>query len=62
MIFVVDYTVKDTNKNSSFYNLLIDRKVKFDSLQEAIKFIRNIDHKYNDKVKLVGKPTIERAA
>jgi len=62
MKFVVDYTIKHTDKSSSLYNLLIDRKVKFSTLQDAIKFVKTIDDKYNDKIKLVGKPSIERAA
>ena len=62
MKFVVDYTIKHTDKTSSLYNLLIDRKVKFNSLQDAIKFVKTIDNKYNDQIKLVGKPSIERAA
>lgn len=62
MKFVVDYTIKDTDRGSSLYNILIDRKVKFNNLQDAIKFIKTIDEKYSDRVKLVGKPVIERAS
>ena len=49
MKFVVDYTIKHTDKSSSLYNLLIDRKVKFSTLQDAIKFVKTIDEKYKDR-------------
>lgn len=50
-MFKVTYTVK----NETGY--LVDKSKKFDMLQEAFKFVREL----KNNSKMVGKPTIERS-
>lgn len=49
-MFKVTYTVKNEN------GYLVDKAKHFNMLQEAFKFIREL----NGNSKMVGKPTIER--
>lgn len=49
-MFKVTYTIK----NESGY--LVDKKKNFEMLQEAFKFMREL----NNNVKIIGKPTLER--
>jgi len=47
-MFKVIYTVKDKN------GFLVDKSRKFDLMQDAFAFIREV------KANIIGKPTIER--
>lgn len=49
-MFEVAYIIKDVN------GYIKEQKTKFYTLQEAIKFVRNL----NFNMKLIGKPSIER--
>ena len=49
-MFKVSYIIKNEN------GYLVDKSKNFDMLQEAFKFVREL----NSSSKLVGKPTIER--
>lgn len=49
-MFKVTYTIKNEN------GYLVDKSKTFDMLQEAFKFVREL----NSNSKMIGKPTIER--
>jgi len=54
-MFEVVYMIKDPN------GYIKEQKAKFEMLQDAIRFVRNLTHNNFTGVKLVGKPSIERA-
>lgn len=60
-MFEVFYNVKHYEKSSNLYGLLIERKAKFDSLQDAIKFVRSIKGMKKNGIEVIGMPAIERA-
>lgn len=49
-MYKVTYTVKNED------GFLIDKSRKFDLIQEACKFIRELNH----STKIIGRPTVER--
>lgn len=58
--FKVFYTVKINDRTSNDFGLLLDKTVKFSSLQDAIKFVRTVQNVNKTNIGLVGKPAIER--
>ena len=57
----VQYTIKNLNKASLNYNVLMEKTIKFNSIREAKLFIYQIDTK-NPDCKVIGKPVIYQAA
>ena len=53
-MYKVTYTVKDTD------GFLVDKVKKFDVMQDACKFIRELVNR-SASLKLVGRPMVERA-
>ena len=57
--YTVKYTVKHCDPMTpSLYGLLIDRKARFDTLRDAVKFAREIRGVTKNGVVVVGNPEI----
>lgn len=54
----VSYNVKDTKKDSFYYGLLVERNKKFETLEDAMKFVASMKIT-KDGLKVVGTPVIE---
>jgi hypothetical protein len=53
-MFEVAYMVKDVN------GYIKEHKAKFEMLQDAMRFIRNLNQNNYNGFKIIGKPMIER--
>jgi hypothetical protein len=58
--FKVTYDIKHINKTSTLNGLLTPETCKFDTLQDAIKFVRVMHGRRTNKYEVVGMPVIER--
>jgi hypothetical protein len=59
--FKVTYNVKHIDKMSALYGLVsFDQTCKFGSLQDAMRFVRNMTNKKTNKIQVIGMPVIER--
>ena len=59
--FKVSYNVKHINKNSALYGLVsFDQTCKFGTLQDAIRFVRDMTNKKTSKIQVIGIPIVER--
>jgi hypothetical protein len=59
--FKVSYNVKHINKMSALYGLVsFDQTCKFGTLQEAIRFAKDMTNKKTTKIQVIGMPVVER--
>ncbi|CAB4162552.1 hypothetical protein UFOVP787_59 [uncultured Caudovirales phage] len=56
---IVHYVVKHTDKSSVLFGLLIDRKERFETFTDAVKFARGLNGFSKNGVTVYGKPVIE---
>ena len=59
--FKVTYNVKHINKSSSMFGVVsFDQTSKFGTLQEAMRFVRDMYNKKTSKIQVIGMPIVER--
>lgn len=58
--FRVCYSIKHIDKESNIYGLLVDKKVFFETLQDAFKFSKEIYGSRKNGIQVMGRPSIER--
>jgi len=59
--FKVTYNVKHINKSSALYGLVsFDQTCRFGTLQDAIRYAKEMTNKKTSKIQVVGLPVVER--
>lgn len=58
-MFTVSYSYKIVDKNSNFYNVLQEQKVKFNTFNEALVFSKTIKSNTDEYTEVVGTPVLE---
>lgn len=60
-MFKVTYNAKNVDKASTQYGYVaFDKSRKFETLQDAFKYVRLLKNGKSDKYEVVGMPVIER--
>ena len=60
--FKVIYNIKNEDRNSKNYGVLIEKHSTFDTLQGAMRFVRDVGAIMgSSRLTVIGKPVIERA-
>lgn len=59
-MYKVVYNAKNLNKDSKKYGYVADLSRKFESLQDAFKYVRELRNGSDKNIQVLGMPVIER--